>query len=173
MRQLTIFAPFSLFYRRSLGVIFGIVFFSVVPPFSVATAADIADVEVAGFARETPPGAPMGVAYLKIHNTGSRERRLLKVELPRHPDASAQLHSTVQEGGVSRMRPLAEIELPKGESLEMHPGATHLMLKGVRLAAGEQLPLRLVFADGSALEVQIPVRAEAPAEHSGHSHHHG
>ncbi|WP_226665103.1 copper chaperone PCu(A)C [Microbulbifer aggregans] len=152
---------------------FGVVLFMVVFSVDTAMAGEATDVTVAGFARETPPGAPMGVAYLRIHNGGARERRLLRVELPRHPDASAQLHSTVREGGVSRMRPLSEIELPMGQSLEMQPGATHLMLRGVRLAAGENLPLRLIFADGGALEVEIPVRAEAPSEHRGHGHHHG
>lgn len=127
--------------------------------------------EVTGYAREMPPGAVMGAAYLVFRNGATRDRRLLKVELPGLPEASAALHTTVMENGVSRMRSLAEITLPQNGHLEMQPGATHLMLRGVQLKAGEQLALRLLFADGEALDVQVPVRADVAADN--HHHHHG
>ncbi|MFV8783478.1 copper chaperone PCu(A)C [Microbulbifer sp. SA54] len=175
--QLTRVTAFPPLFRRHLKAVFGCLFFSAAFPLTTVAAetaeVKVAALEVVGFARETPPGAPMGVAYLNIHNGGDRQRRLLGVELPRHPKARAELHSTVEESGVSRMRPLAEVTLPKGASLEMQPGATHLMLHGVRLAAGENLPLRLVFADGGTLEVVIPVRADNAAQQQGHHHHHG
>ena len=126
--------------------------------------------EISGYAREMPPGAVMGAAYLTLINSSPRERRLLKVELPANEQASAALHTSEEVNGVSRMRPLTEITLAQHGRLEMRPGATHLMLHGVRLQDGDQLALRLVFADGETVELQIPVYSAVIAEHQ---HHHG
>ncbi|MFD1216023.1 MULTISPECIES: copper chaperone PCu(A)C [Microbulbifer] len=133
------------------------------------------EVVVTGYAREMPPGVVMGVAYLSLHNPTQRPRALRAVELPRHPEASAALHATVNEDGVSRMRPLQEVTLDAGGVLEMQPGATHLMLHGVRLRAGESLQLRLVFADGATQQITVPVRAMVTAQHESHDthRHHG
>ena len=126
--------------------------------------------QASGYAREMPPGAVMGAAYLTLINHSTRERRLQKVELPGHAQASAVIHTTVDVDGVSRMRPQAEVTVAQQQRLEMRPGATHLMLHGVQLKAGEPLQLRLVFADGETLELQIPVHSAVAAEHQ---HHHG
>ncbi|MGL6160509.1 copper chaperone PCu(A)C [Microbulbifer sp.] len=131
-----------------------------------------APLQVEGYARETPPGVEMSAAYLTLHNRGTAARRLLAVELPGRAQASADLHTTVEENGVSRMRPLELLEVPAGGSLRMAPGGVHLMLHGVRLRAGEQLPLRLRFADGQAIEISVPVR-KLRATADPHRHHHG
>ncbi|WP_295802921.1 copper chaperone PCu(A)C [uncultured Microbulbifer sp.] len=126
--------------------------------------------QVTGYAREMPPGAVMGAAYLTLINGSPRARRLQKVELPDNVQASAAMHTTEEVDGVSRMRPLTEIAVAERGRLEMRPGATHLMLHGVKLKAGELLALRLVFADGETLDLQIPVRSAVSAQHQ---HHHG
>lgn len=135
-----------------------------------ARAEATSQLEIAGYAREMPPGAVVGAAYLTVINSSSRERRLQKVELPANDQASAALHTSEEVDGVSRMRPLTEITLAQHGRLEMRPGATHLMLHGVRLQAGDRLALRLVFADGETVDLQIPVRNAVSAEHQ---HHHG
>jgi copper(I)-binding protein len=61
--------------------------------------------------------------------------------------------------------------VPAGGAVEMAPGGVHLMLHGLQLRAGEQLPLRLYFANGEVLEVSVPVRR--PDAQAGHKHHHG
>lgn len=127
----------------------------------------MAGVEVGGYARETLPGAGMSAAYLTLHNAGARGRSLQRVELPQQRGARVQMHSTVSEGGVSRMRPLAALELPPGQEITMAPGGIHLMLSGAELRAGSKVQLRLHFADGEVLEVALPIRAVA-----GSGHHH-
>lgn len=128
--------------------------------------------QVEGYARETPPGVKMSAAYLTLHNHGTSVRRLLAVELPGQGQASADLHTTVEEDGISRMRPLELLEVPAGGHLRMAPGGVHLMLHGVRLRAGDQLPLRLRFADGQVIEISVPVR-KLRATADPHRHHHG
>lgn len=127
-------------------------------------------VRVEGYARETLPGAMMTAAYLSFHNEGADDMQLQSVELAGIDGATVELHTTVDDGGVSRMRPLASLEIPAGAEVRMAPGDTHLMLHGVKLRAGEQLQLRLYFADGAVLEVEVPVRALPVA--AQHRHHH-
>jgi len=129
-------------------------------------------IEVDGYARATPPGAPMSAAYLSLHNTGARDLLLEAVELPGSQGGGADLHTTERSEGVSRMRPLKQVAIAAGQQLQMAPGGIHLMIHGLRLRAGELLPLRLVFNDGSSLEVQVPVVGQGTAE-KDHHHHHG
>ncbi|WOX06942.1 copper chaperone PCu(A)C [Microbulbifer pacificus] len=139
-----------------------------------------ADIEITGYAREMPPGTPMGAAYLTLRELAGHARILERIELPAYPQGSVELHTTEAVAGVSRMRALSEITLPGGGAIEMRPGAVHLMVRGVTLKAGQSLSLRLVFADGSAHEVTLPVRGlgeQAPEagqeEAIHHGHHHG
>ncbi|AMX01546.1 copper chaperone PCu(A)C [Microbulbifer thermotolerans] len=127
-------------------------------------------VRVQGYARETLPGAAMTAAYLSFHNEGTGDMQLQSVELPDIDGAMVELHTTVDDDGVSRMRPLASLVIPAGGEVRMAPGGTHLMLHGVKLRAGEQLQLRLHFASGAVLEVEVPVRALPVA--AQHHHHH-
>ncbi|AWF79773.1 hypothetical protein BTJ40_02430 [Microbulbifer sp. A4B17] len=124
-----------------------------------------------GYARETPPGPSMSAAFVSLRNTGDSSQVLTGVELPGAEDASADLHTTVSENGINRMRPLDQVTIAAGASVEMAPGGLHLMIKGLRLQAGEQLSLRLLFADGSSVDILVPiVRIRDEGEHH---HHHG
>ncbi|MBN8429235.1 copper chaperone PCu(A)C [Microbulbifer salipaludis] len=139
------------------------------------------ELEAAGYALEMPPGAPMGAAYIALRNLSASERVLARVELPSHPAGKIEMHTTQEVDGVSRMRPLKKIALPGHGTIEMRPGATHLMVHGVTLKAGELLPLRLVFADGTIRDMRLPVygreqqkqRAEPGTGHHHGHHHHG
>ncbi|WKD49422.1 copper chaperone PCu(A)C [Microbulbifer spongiae] len=126
---------------------------------------------VAGYARETLPGAPMSAAYLSLHNTGMQAMLLTEVTLPEVEGASADLHSTEHRGGVSRMRRLQHLAIEAGEQLEMAPGGVHLMLNGLRLQAGETLLLRLLFADASHLDIRVPVIRMDGVNKAQHQHH--
>lgn len=128
--------------------------------------------KIDGYARETLPGSAMSAAYLLLNNTGDADLSLQGVEL-REPEGAADLHTTaVGEDGISRMRPLAALVIPAGTEVRMAPGATHLMLRGVMLHAGDTLPLRLRFAGGGVLDIEVPVRS-LKAESGEHDHHHG
>ena len=153
-------------------------------PHAMGETGSSASLEVAGYAREMPPGAPMGAAYLRLRNLASGERVLEQIQLPAHPAAKVELHTTLQVDGVSKMRALKNLPLPANGTLEMRPGATHLMVHGVRLSAGETLALKLIFADGSSHDLALPVlglndklpegmRVEKVENHHHHHHEHG
>ncbi|WP_250461427.1 copper chaperone PCu(A)C [Microbulbifer litoralis] len=138
---------------------------------SVSAAASEATLQIDGYARETLPGAAMSAAYLTLQNGAQERRQLVRVELPGRSGASADLHTTEERDGVSRMRPLDMLSVPAGGEVQMAPGGVHLMLRGVELRAGDSLPLRLHFASGDAIDIRVPVRSLRAAP--GGAHHHG
>ncbi|WHI50829.1 copper chaperone PCu(A)C [Microbulbifer sp. MLAF003] len=78
--------------------------------------------QVEGYARETPPGAPMSAAYLSLHNTGEHLLLLKAVELRGKQDIGVDLHTTESSDGISRMRPLEQLAIAAGQKLQMAPG---------------------------------------------------
>lgn len=120
--------------------------------------------------RETPPGAPVAGGFLTLQNPSSDDDRLLAVE-----SALAQrveIHVMRDEGGVARMRELADgLPLPAGATVELQPGGHHLMFIQPQrpLQAGEQVDATLVFEHAGRVPVTFEVR---PLGASGAVPHH-
>ena len=95
-----------------------------------------------GWIREAPPGAMMTAGYARLVNTG---KKTLTVDGARAPGfEGVELHHTVVEDGVSRMRE-GRLEIAPGASAALAPGGWHLMLFGAEHApkAGETVQLTL------------------------------
>lgn len=78
----------------------------------------------------------------------------------------AEIHEMSMEGGVMRMRPLADgLALPAGQSVELKPGGYHVMLLALKkpIAAGDAVPLTLVFEGRDKKRETVEVQAEARA----------
>lgn len=112
--------------------------------------------------RAAPPGAKSLAAYLVLHNGCKAAVEVVDVESLDF--GMPMIHRTVEEGGVSRMRPAGKLVLAPGESLRFEPGGLHLMLmQPLRpLAEGDVARVRLVLADGRRLFAGFPVRRSAP-----------
>ena len=110
------------------------------------------------WARATPPGAGMGAIYLRIENGSSKSDRLLKLKTP--VAASAEVHRTVIEEGIARMREVAVLHIAPGEKVEFAPGGLHVMLMGLKkpLVAGKTFVLELVFEVAGPRRVTVAVR---------------
>ncbi len=108
--------------------------------------------------REAPPGARMLAAYLTVKNSGTEELMLVEVQSPAFNHI--MLHKSEVVDGVARMIHLDDVVIPAGGSVHFEPGGLHLMMPApeTRLSAGDRVPLVLIFADGSRLEVQAEVR---------------
>jgi periplasmic copper chaperone A len=104
-------------------------------------------------------GGSRAAAYLTLRNRGSEADRVVGVESP--ASAHAEIHLTLVEEGIARMRPVAGVDILPGETLEMRPGGYHVMLLELHrpLVAGERVPLRLRLERGGELEVEAEVRA--------------
>lgn len=75
-----------------------------------------------------------------------------------------ELHETIEiqsaHGLVARMRPLAQLAIPAGETLSLRPGGKHLMLFGIDDEM-DKVDVQVTFADGTAQTVRFVVRSGA------------
>ncbi len=86
-----------------------------------------------------------GVVYLTITDTGPADT-LTGVSTP--VAAMAGLHETVNDNGVMKMRPVAELPIAPGKPVTLAPGGYHIMLMDLKqsLKEGDSFPVTLSFA---------------------------
>jgi copper(I)-binding protein len=107
------------------------------------------------WARATPGHAENGAAYLTI--VSPTADRLTAVSSP--VAKKAELHTMSMEGGVMRMRPLAAIDIPAGQTVTLSPGGMHIMLLGLTqpLHQGQSFPLTLSFDQAGPRQVTVMI----------------
>jgi len=101
-----------------------------------------------------------GVIYFTLVNEGGSPDTLLTVETD---VAIAELHeSQVDEQGVMRMRPLANVEIPAGDSVSLEPGGKHVMLINLKrdLTPGDKISLTLNFQQSAPMTIEAEVSAD-------------
>jgi len=111
-------------------------------------------------ARPAPVAGGTGAAFLTLFNGSDDEERLLGASSP--AAATVELHETINDNGVMRMRPQPEgFVIPPRGVLRLAPGGKHLMLMGLAapLAAGDTVELTLQFAQAGEQVIQVPVMA--------------
>lgn len=122
------------------------------------------DIEVTDAWARAPVGAmKASAAYMTIVNHGSRDDRLVGARTPVTDKAALHTHSMTD--GVMRMRPVEAIAVPAGGRAVLQPGGDHVMLMGIEqpLAAGDRIPLTLVFEHAGAVDLTLPVRPPGAA----------
>jgi copper(I)-binding protein len=127
----------------------------------------------APWARAAGRGATGG-GFLTLQNTGRAPDRLLAVRAGFA--RSVELHTSIREGEVMRMRPVTAIDLPPRQEVRLAPGGMHIMLIGLGapLERGSRVPVTLVFERAGSIEVQLEVQgagARGPAAAAGHGQH--
>jgi copper(I)-binding protein len=106
-------------------------------------------------------------AYMTVTNRGSAPDRLLGASTS--VAGKAELHATVREGEVMRMREVQSIELKPGAAVKFAPGGLHVMLMDVqRLKPGDSFTLTLQFEKAGKQDLTVAVR-QGPAQ-GGHQH---
>jgi periplasmic copper chaperone A len=108
-----------------------------------------------------------GAGFMTLRNLGARPDRLIAAATPLA--RTVELHTHIREGEVMRMRPVAEIPVPPGQTVRLRPGALHLMLIGLTepLRAGAEVPLTLRFEQAGEVRIILEVQA---AGSPGHTH---
>jgi periplasmic copper chaperone A len=110
------------------------------------------------WARAMPAGAKTGAAYVTVANTGNSDDTLVGASTP--VATEAQLHTTITDNGVMKMRPVSAIDVKPGATVTLKPGGMHLMLTGLKqpLSEGQSFPLTLNFAKAGKIEATVQVR---------------
>lgn len=106
---------------------------------------------------DAPPGASMRVGYLDLHNDGDRAIRITGADSADFE--RVEMHQTVVEQGMARMRALTEVSVPAHGGFAFAPGAAHLMLIAPKrpLIAGDRVRLHLLLDSGERLPVDLAV----------------
>jgi periplasmic copper chaperone A len=103
----------------------------------------------------TPPGITVAAAYMKI--VAKDGDTLLGAATP--IAERVEMHSSIEENGMMKMRQLERIELTPGEPLSLQSGATHFMLIGLiaPLTADTTFPLTLRFRKAGDRVIDVRV----------------
>lgn len=127
------------------------------------------------WARATAPSQVVGGVFLTLTDTGAADQ-LVGVTSP--ISDSIQLHETIEDNGVMKMRPVPALALEPGHSLELKPGSYHLMAMGLKqqLKQGDTFPITLTFAHAAPVTTTVTVAqagASGPAmmDHGAMMHH--
>ena len=110
------------------------------------------------FANPTMGGLSTGVVFLDIQNTGVIPDAVAEVETP--VAARAEIHETIDDNGVMRMRKVDALVLLPRQMVKLQPGGMHIMLFELKqpLKLHQRFPLTLKMKTG--LKVPLMVRVE-------------
>ena len=110
------------------------------------------------------PGRTASVAYFTLQNNSDSPSVLVAIDSKQF--GNVELHETVLEDGVARMRPVGQVAVAPGESVAFTPGGKHVMLMQPEQAftPGAQISLILRFAAGNELLVEAPLATRLQAE---------
>ena len=123
------------------------------------------------WARATPKGAKVGAGYLTITNKGPESDRLIGGSAA--PATRFELHATVTENGIARMRQVNGLEIKPGQTVEFKPGGMHVMFVGLKqpLSRGQTVKGTLVFEKAGTIAIEFAVQpVGAPGPAGGHKH---
>jgi copper(I)-binding protein len=115
---------------------------------------------VSPWSRATPRGLTVAAVYMTIRNDGATPDRLLDGTTP--AASRFEIHSTVIEDGVARMRPVTGgLEIAPGKTVELKPGALHVMLLGVKqpMREGDRVKATLTFERAGSVDIEFVVRS--------------
>lgn len=107
------------------------------------------------WANATPVGASVAAVYLEIE-AGQADTLLSATTTVAD---RVEMHTSSEENGMMRMRPLPQVPLAVDQRLSFAPGGAHFMLLGLRqpLPAGLRFPVTLQFQNAGARTVQVQV----------------
>lgn len=114
------------------------------------------------WARPVAAAGGNGAGFLAVANEGGTADRLVAVESD--IAARVELHTTVHDGDVARMRALPDgIAVPPKDVATLMPGGDHVMFMGLKkpLAEGEMFDAVLVFEKAGRVPVRFMVDGAA------------
>ena len=112
--------------------------------------------------RSAPPSALMRAGYAVLRNDGDAPVTVTGADSADFADV--QVHQTVLEDGVERMRPTGRIDIAPGRSVEFAPGGKHFMLIRPKreLPAGAKVKIHISTSGGNDASVEFVVSDTAP-----------
>ena len=100
--------------------------------------------------RAVIPGQDKTVGYFTVTNTSASRIVLTGASSP--AARAIEIHTTLRDGDIARMRRLPEVVIGAGDTVRFEPGGRHLMLFGVT-DLGATTEVVLETADGARMPV--------------------
>ncbi|MGV8894374.1 MAG: copper chaperone PCu(A)C [Burkholderiaceae bacterium] len=102
-------------------------------------------------------------AFMQLHS--AQDARLIEARSP--VAATVELHQMEMIGNVMKMRAIDGLDLPAGKTVELSPGAYHIMLIGLKaqVRAGDIIPISLVIEGKDKQRKTLEVKAIARPLH--------
>ena len=122
----------------------------------VAAAADTSSIKVDHAWSRAAMAGHTGVVYLTISDTGVPDT-LTGAATP--VAARADLHETINDHGVMKMRSVAALTVAPGKPVTLAPGGYHIMLMDLKqpLKEGDSFPVTLNFARSGQVTTTVTV----------------
>lgn len=131
------------------------------PVAAAATGVRAGDIVISNaWTRATAPNAPVAGGFMTLRNTGTQADRL--VSLRSDAAAEVQVHEMRHDGGVMRMRRLADgLEIAPNATVSLAPGGYHLMLMQPArpFVEGETVDVTATFERAGEVTLPLQVRA--------------
>jgi periplasmic copper chaperone A len=107
------------------------------------------------------PAGRVGVLYCTITDNGAPDR-LTGISTP--AAARADLHQSLSENGIAKMRAVESAAIAPGKPLTLAPGGYHVMLMGLKqaLKPGDTFPVTFTFDHAGAVTTTAVVQAGHP-----------
>ena len=140
--------------------------------FLLATAPAVAQVRIENaWALATAPGARIAAGYMVIRNVSAAPDRLVGAA-----SASAEkveMHVTLKDGDVARMREVKAYDVPPKGAFELKPGGAHLMFVNIKapFKQGEKIPVWLRFEKAGEVKAEFNVGRITSGPHDHHKGH--
>jgi copper(I)-binding protein len=109
------------------------------------------------WARATAPGATVAGGYMVIRNQGAAGDKL--VSASSSASAKVELHVTMNDNGVMKMREVPGYDVPARGEFELKPGGAHLMFVQIKrpFKEGEKIPVKLKFEKAGEVSAEFHV----------------
>ena len=124
------------------------------------------------WSRFTAPSVPTGVVFMQLHNSGPNADALVSASSP--VAKKVEIHNHINDKGVMRMRQVAKVDVPAGQSVSLQPGGYHVMLIGLKkpLKLNDTFPVTLKYQSGKTQKITATVNNGAGAgEAAPHMNH--
>jgi len=121
--------------------------------------------------REAPPVSRIQAAYAIVKNGLNNDIQLINASSPAFK--KIEFHETVIENGLSKMRHLTFITIPKNSYATFKPEGMHMMLFNPLkpLHAGEKINITFMFSNDTIITTSFIVKKSTNINSHQHMHH--
>jgi periplasmic copper chaperone A len=111
--------------------------------------------------REAPAAATSLAGYAVFSNVGSKPVSLVSAQSAAF--TRIELHESVTENGISKMRAIDKLEIAPGAKVEFAPSGKHLMLINPKpgLKSGDAVAIKIKDSNGCETTAQFKVSSDA------------